>query len=42
MYVKLHQNARTTPAVRREIQASSLSASQLAARYGIGKATALK
>ena len=42
MYVKLHQNARTTPAIRREIQASSLSGSQLAARHGIGKATALK
>ena len=42
MYVKLHQNARTTPAIRREIQASSLSGSELAARHGIGKATALK
>ena len=42
MYVKLHKNARTTPAIRREIQASSLSANQLAARHGIGKATVLK
>jgi hypothetical protein len=42
MYVKLHNNVRTTPAIRREIQASSLSASQLVARHGIGKATTLK
>ena len=42
MNIKLHMNARTTPAIRREIQASSLSASQLAAKHGIGKATALK
>ena len=42
MHIKLHKNARTTPAVRREIQTSSLSASKLAAKHGIGKATALK
>lgn len=42
MQIKLHKNARTTPAIRREIQSSSLSASQLAAKHGIGKATALK
>jgi transposase-like protein len=42
MHIKLHKNARTTPAIRREIQASSLSASQLAARHGITKTTARK
>jgi transposase InsO family protein len=42
MQIKLHKNARTTPAVRREIQSSSLSASRLAAKLGIGKATAQK
>ena len=42
MQSNLHNNARTTPAIRREIQAFSLSASQLAARHGISKATALQ
>lgn len=42
MLIALHKNARTTPAVRGEIAASSETASALAARYGITEQTALK
>jgi len=41
MPVKLHQNGRITPAIRRAIQSSSLSASQLAARHGVANLKAL-
>ncbi len=39
MMIALHKNARTTPAVRQEIAASSESASILAARYGVTEQT---
>ena len=42
MQITLHKNARTTPAIRKEIQASTLSSNKLAAKYGIRKATVLK
>lgn len=42
MQIMLHKNARTTPAIRKEIQESSLSAEKLAKKFGIQKATALK
>ena len=42
MLIALHKNARTTPAVRGEIAASSETASALARRYGITEQTALK
>ena len=42
MQVRLHKNARTTPAIRKEIRLSPLSISQLARKYGITKATVLK
>ena len=42
MQITLHKNARTTPAIRKEIQASTLSSNILAAKYGIRKATVLK
>jgi len=42
MMVVLHKNARTTPAVRREIAQSSEPASVLAARYGITEQTVYK
>ena len=35
MHIALHKNARTTPAVRAEIAASSDTAAVLAQRYGI-------
>nr|MBP6118336.1 IS481 family transposase [Giesbergeria sp.]MBP6158674.1 IS481 family transposase [Giesbergeria sp.]MBP7082896.1 IS481 family transposase [Giesbergeria sp.]MBP9783061.1 IS481 family transposase [Giesbergeria sp.] len=35
MMIALHKNARTTPAIRAEIAASSDTASVLAKRYGI-------
>lgn len=42
MMIALHKNARTTPAVRAEIAASSEPASVLAKRYGITEQTAYK
>jgi transposase InsO family protein len=42
MMVSLHKNARTTPAVRRDIAASLESAAVLAARYGVTAATIYK
>lgn len=39
MMVSLHKNARTTPAVRRDIAISPDSAAVLAARYGVTEAT---
>lgn len=35
MELRLHKNATTTPRIRREIQESSLSASQLAKKFGV-------
>ena len=42
MKVTLHKNARTTPAIRREIQQSNLSERALAEKYGISRSTARK
>ncbi len=42
MLIALHKNARTTPAVRAEIAASSETASVLAQRYGITEQTVYK
>jgi len=42
MHIALHKNARTTPAVRAEIAASSETASTLAQRYGITEQTVYK
>jgi hypothetical protein len=42
MNIKLHKNARTTPAVRAEIAASTERACVLAARYGVTEATIYK
>lgn len=42
MLIVLHKNARTTPAVRAEIAASSESASVLAQRFGITEQTVYK
>ena len=42
MLIALHKNARTAPAVRGEIAASSETASALAARYGITEQTVYK
>ena len=42
MLIALHKNARTTPAVRADIAASSESASALAQRYGITEQTVYK
>lgn len=42
MMIALHKNARTTPAIRAEIAASSESASVLAKRFGVSEATAYK
>lgn len=42
MLIALHKNARTTPAVRPEIAASSETASVLAPRYGITEQTVYK
>lgn len=42
MEINLHANARTTPVVRAEIQASTESAAKLARRYGISKTTVYK
>jgi transposase-like protein len=42
MNIKLHKNARTTPAVRAEIAASTERACALGARYGVTEATIYK
>lgn len=42
MEIMLHKNARTTPAIRKEIQGSNLSETELAKRYGISRMTARK
>lgn len=42
MLVKLHKRARTTPAIRREIQGSKLSERALAKKYGITRTTVRK
>ena len=42
MLIALHKNARTTPAVRAEIAASSETAPVLAQRYGITEQTVYK
>lgn len=42
MMIALHKNARTTPAIRAQIAASTDTAATLARRYGIGAATARK
>ena len=42
MQISLHKNARTTPAVRAQIAASSEPASVLAARYGVTEPTIYK
>ncbi len=39
MQVNLHKNARTTPAIRRELRASPLPMAELARRYHLRKAT---
>jgi len=39
MQIRLHKNARTTPAIRAEIAASSDSVATLAARYNVGEGT---
>ncbi|MDR3352290.1 MAG: hypothetical protein LBO00_04630, partial [Zoogloeaceae bacterium] len=39
MELRLHKNARTTPAVRAEIAASTEGVSALARRYGVGHRT---
>ena len=40
--IALHKNARTTPAIRREIQQSKLSERALARKYGLNRATVRK
>ena len=42
MMIALHKNARTTPAVREEIAASTETAVVLAARYGVTEQTIYK
>jgi transposase len=42
MNITLHKRARTTPAIRREIQQSGLSERKLAAKYGISRDTVRK
>lgn len=42
MLVRLHKNARTTPAIRAELRNSPLSERELARRYGISRATVRK
>ena len=42
MNITLHKRARTTPAIRREIQQSTLSERKLAAKYGTGRDTVRK
>jgi hypothetical protein len=42
MMIALHKNARTTPAIRAEIAASSETAATLALRYGVSEGTFYK
>jgi len=42
MQIQLHKNARTTPAIRRELQQSSLPTKELAERYGLSRHTVAK
>jgi len=42
MIVNLHKKARTTPEIRREIQASTLSERELARTYGVSRPTIRK
>jgi transposase InsO family protein len=42
MQIRLHKNARTTPAVRQAIQASTLSERALAQKYGVSRTTVRK
>ncbi|XOF34027.1 MAG: helix-turn-helix domain-containing protein [Candidatus Electrothrix sp. YB6] len=42
MNIALHKRARTTQAVRREIQRSELSERKLAEKYGISRSTVRK
>jgi len=42
MHVNLHKNARTTPAIRRELRESTLPIAELARRYGLSKPTVRK
>ncbi|MDR3352615.1 MAG: hypothetical protein LBO00_06385, partial [Zoogloeaceae bacterium] len=42
MELRLHKNARTTPAIRAEIAASTEGVSALARRYGVGRVTVRK
>jgi transposase-like protein len=42
MMVRLHKKARTTPEIRREIQASDLASSVLASKYGVCRHTIRK
>ena len=42
MVIRLHKNARTTPAIRREIQTSTLPIRELAERYGLSRQTVAK
>ena len=42
MMIALHKNARTTPAIRAEMAASSETAAALALRYGVSEGTVYK
>ena len=42
MILQLHKNARTTPAIRRELQESTLSQRELAAKYNLSRPTVRK
>ncbi|EGV27558.1 integrase catalytic domain-containing protein, partial [Thiorhodococcus drewsii AZ1] len=42
MDIRLHKNARTTPAIRRELQASTLPSKVLAAQYNLSVQTVRK
>ena len=42
MHIRLHQNARTTPAIRRELQASTLPTAVLARQYHVSEETVRK
>jgi transposase InsO family protein len=42
MNIRLHRNARTTPAIRREMQASTLTTATLARQYGVSEETVAK
>ena len=42
MQVNLHKNARTTPAIRRELRESTRPTAELARRYGVNPTTVRK